>query len=84
MPLLRFIELEVDSIDDLVLILKESEQSDMLRRIGHARKKVMQLLRLLSSKAEVLRVVIKRCGERGVGREDSETSLYLGDIQGME
>ena len=26
MPVLRFIELEVDSIDDLVLILKESEQ----------------------------------------------------------
>ncbi|KAI9101703.1 hypothetical protein DFS34DRAFT_426460 [Phlyctochytrium arcticum] len=79
MPLLRFIELEVDSIDDLVLILKESEQSDMLRRIGHARKKVMQLLRLLSSKAEVLRIIIKRCGERLPA--DSETSLYLGDIQ---
>ncbi|KNC97362.1 uncharacterized protein SPPG_07289 [Spizellomyces punctatus DAOM BR117] len=79
MPLLRFIELEVDSIDDLVLILKESEQSDMLRRIGHARKKVMQMLRLLSTKAEVLRTIIKRCGERLPA--DSETSLYLGDIQ---
>ncbi|KAI9006136.1 cora-like Mg2+ transporter protein-domain-containing protein [Gaertneriomyces semiglobifer] len=79
MPLLRFIELEVDSIDDLVLILKESEQTDMLRRIGHARKKVMQLLRLLSSKAEVLRTVIKRYAERLPA--DSETSLYLGDIQ---
>ncbi|KAI8919256.1 cora-like Mg2+ transporter protein-domain-containing protein [Powellomyces hirtus] len=79
MPLLKFIELEVDSIDDLVLILKESEQSDMLRRIGHARKKVMQLLRLLSTKADVLKTVIKRCGERLPA--DSETSLYLGDIQ---
>ncbi|TPX42177.1 hypothetical protein SeLEV6574_g05719 [Synchytrium endobioticum] len=37
-PLLRYTELEVDTIDDLVLILKESEQSDMLQRIGHARK----------------------------------------------
>ncbi|KAI8818753.1 uncharacterized protein EV422DRAFT_498605 [Fimicolochytrium jonesii] len=79
MPLLKFIELEVDSIDDLVLILKESEQSDMLRRIGHARKKVMQLLRLLSTKADVLKTVIKRCGQRL--SDDSETSLYLGDIQ---
>ncbi|KAJ3014352.1 CorA metal ion transporter [Thoreauomyces humboldtii] len=79
MPLLKFIELEVDSIDDLVLILKESEQSDMLRRIGHARKKVMQLLRLLSTKADVLKTVIKRCGERLPA--ESETSLYLGDIQ---
>lgn len=60
MPMMRFIELEVDSIDDLVLILKESEQSDMLRRIGHARKKVMQMLRLLSSKAEVLKTIMKR------------------------
>ncbi|RKO85299.1 cora-like Mg2+ transporter protein-domain-containing protein, partial [Blyttiomyces helicus] len=79
MPLLRFIELEVDSIDDLVLILKESEQSDMLRRIGHARKNVMQLLRLLSSKADVLKTVIKRCAEKLA--PDSETTLYLGDIQ---
>ncbi|KAJ3037700.1 CorA metal ion transporter [Rhizophlyctis rosea] len=77
MPLLQFIELEVDSIDDLVLILKESEQSDMLRRIGHARKKVMGLLRLLTSKADVLKMVIKRTGERG----GLETTLYLGDIQ---
>ncbi|KAJ3052741.1 CorA metal ion transporter [Rhizophlyctis rosea] len=77
MPLLRFIELEVDSIDDLVLILKESEQSDMLRRIGHARKKVMGLLRLLTTKADVLKMVIKRSGERG----GIETTLYLGDIQ---
>ncbi|KAJ3144302.1 CorA metal ion transporter [Geranomyces variabilis] len=79
MPLLKYVELEVDSIDDLVLILKESEQSDMLRRIGHARKKVMQLLRLISTKADVLKTVIKRCGERLPA--DSETSLYLGDIQ---
>ncbi|KAJ3284470.1 CorA metal ion transporter [Borealophlyctis nickersoniae] len=79
MPLLRFIELEVDSIDDLVLILKESEQSDMLRRIGHARKKVMHLLRLLTNKADVLKTVIKRCGERLA--PESETTLYLGDIQ---
>jgi magnesium transporter len=31
-PLIQSIEYEVDSIDELVLILKESEQSDMLRR----------------------------------------------------
>ncbi|KAI8843650.1 hypothetical protein BC829DRAFT_482458 [Chytridium lagenaria] len=69
----------LDSIDDLVLILKESEQSDMLRRIGHARKKVMMLMRLLITKADVLKAVIKRCGEKLV--PGSETMLYLGDIQ---
>lgn len=63
MPVLRVIELEVDSIDDLVLILRESEQSDMLRRIGVARKKVMLLLRLLSTKADVIKTLIKRSAE---------------------
>ena len=31
-PLIQSIEYEVDSIDELVLILREAEQSDMLRR----------------------------------------------------
>ena len=31
-PLIQSIEYEVDSIDELVLILKDAEQSDMLRR----------------------------------------------------
>ena len=78
MPLLRFIESEVDAIDELVLIVKESD-NDMLRRIGHARKRVMSLLRLLITKADVLKAVIKRCAERLA--PDSETTLYLGDIQ---
>jgi magnesium transporter len=80
MPVLKFIEFEVDAIDDLVLILKESEQSDMLRRIGHARKKVLLLLRLMSTKADVLKMILKRLGERMDGND--ETCLYLGDIQG--
>ncbi|KAJ3067978.1 CorA metal ion transporter, partial [Podochytrium sp. JEL0797] len=79
MPSLRHIELEVDAIDELVLILKEREQSDMLRRIGHARKRVMMLLRLLITKADVIKAVIKRCAQRLA--PESETTLYLGDIQ---
>lgn len=53
----------------------------MLRRIGHARKRVTVLLRLLITKADVIRAVIKRCAQRLA--PDSETTLYLGDIQGM-
>ena len=34
-PLIQSIEYEVDSIDELVLILNEAEQSDMLRRSVH-------------------------------------------------
>ncbi|GAN03838.1 cora-domain-containing protein [Mucor ambiguus] len=59
-PLIRAIEFEVDSIDELVLILKESEQSDMLRRIGYCRKKMMSLLRLLVAKSDVIKTLIKR------------------------
>ncbi|CAO3612348.1 unnamed protein product [Mucor hiemalis] len=84
-PLIRAIEFEVDSIDELVLILKESEQSDMLRRIGYCRKRMMGLLRLLSSKTDVVKTLIKR-GE--VAPEDGtrptlskEVALYLGDVQ---
>lgn len=59
-PLIQHTELEVDSIDDLVLVLNGSEQNDMLRRIGSCRKTVMQLLRLLGPKADVVRSLIKR------------------------
>ncbi|CAH1761885.1 17440_t:CDS:2 [Entrophospora sp. SA101] len=81
-PLIRSIEFEVDSIDELVLILKESEQTDMLRRIGHCRKKVLGLLRLLGSKADVMKALIKRCYElRWDVVIGNEIILYLGDIQ---
>lgn len=63
-PLIQSIEYEVDSIDELVLILKDSaEQSDMLRRIGTCRKKVMGLLRLMGNKADVVKGLAKRCNE---------------------
>lgn len=85
-PLIRAIEFEVDSIDELVLILKESEQSDMLRRIGYCRKRMMGLLRLLVSKADVVKTIVKRSEGRkadGLGPALSpEVVLYLGDVQG--
>ncbi|CAO3612408.1 unnamed protein product [Mucor fragilis] len=92
-PLIRAIEFEVDSIDELVLILKESEQSDMLRRIGYCRKKMMSLLRLLVAKSDVIKTLIKRGGEHaslphksGHGNNKRPTVshdviIYLGDVQ---
>ncbi|KAK3812304.1 MAG: magnesium transporter, partial [Benniella sp.] len=80
-PLIRQVETEVDMIDELVLILKESEQADMLRRIGNCRKRVMSLLRLLTGKADVIKGLIKRyegrVGRKGIG----EIGLFMGDIQ---
>ncbi|KAF1806306.1 hypothetical protein FB192DRAFT_1419306 [Mucor lusitanicus] len=95
-PLIRAIEFEVDSIDELVLILKESEQSDMLRRIGYCRKKMMSLLRLLVAKSDVIKTLIKRGGEHASSSSSPHKSshrnnkrptvshdvaIYLGDIQ---
>ncbi|ORY94341.1 hypothetical protein BCR41DRAFT_379415 [Lobosporangium transversale] len=80
-PLIRQVETEVDMIDELVLILKESEQTDMLRRIGNCRKRVMSLLRLLTGKADVIKGLIKRFEGR-VGRKAmGEIGLFMGDIQ---
>lgn len=82
-PLIGEIEVEVDMIDDLVLILKESEQSDMLRRIGNCRKRVMSLLRLLAGKADVIKGLIKRYEGRMGRKNMGEIGLFMGDIQGM-
>src|ERR1700722_2303852 len=62
-PLIQGIEYEVDNIDELVLILRNTEQTDMLRRIGTCRKKVMGLLRLMGNKADVVKGLAKRCNE---------------------
>ncbi|KAJ3259697.1 CorA metal ion transporter [Boothiomyces macroporosus] len=78
MPFMKVIELEVDTIEELVLILaQESEQSDMLRRIGIVRKRVMQLLRLMNTKADVIKMIINRCLDTSIG---NETRFYLEDI----
>lgn len=62
-PLIQSIEYEVDNIDELVLILSPNDRSDMLRRIGTCRKKVMGLLRLMGNKADVVKGLAKRCNE---------------------
>ncbi|KAG6832357.1 hypothetical protein H0H87_001821 [Tephrocybe sp. NHM501043] len=77
----KSIEYEVDSIDELVLILKDAEQSDMLRRIGTCRKKVMGLLRLMGNKADVVKGLAKRCNENWRVAPTSDIGLYLSDIQ---
>lgn len=85
-PLIRAIEFEVDSIDELVLILRESEQSDMLRRIGYCRKRMMGLLRLLVTKADVVKTLKRgeaRTEERIGPVLSNEVCLYLGDVHGM-
>lgn len=61
---IQTIEYEVDSIDELVLLLRENETSDMLRRIGSCRKNVMTISRLLTNKTDLVRGLTKRFDER--------------------
>ncbi|KAJ2336296.1 CorA metal ion transporter [Coemansia sp. RSA 2681] len=59
-PILQVIEFDVDTIDELVLVISSSEQSDMLLRISTVRKRIMMVMRLLQGKADVVRALTKR------------------------
>ncbi|KAH6898423.1 hypothetical protein B0T10DRAFT_472586 [Thelonectria olida] len=65
--------------DDAVTV--SDPGSDMLRRVGDCRKRVMSLYRLLGNKADVIKGFAKRCNERWEVAPRSEIGLYLGDIQ---
>lgn len=59
-PIILQVEMEAVSIDELSLVLKKSEQADMLKRISRCRKKSTQLARLLGSKLDVIKSLMKR------------------------
>lgn len=67
------------SVDTKVISWKK--KGDMLRRIGNCRRRVMSLLRLLGSKADVIKGFSKRYNEQWEVAPRSEIGLYLGDIQ---
>src|SRR2546421_630681 len=86
-PLIHKVEFESDAIDQLVMVLKKSEQQDMLVRIGICRKMVMTLLKMLGTKVDVIKGLIKRFEDKLFVNENDKSgpgdvSLYLGDIQG--
>ncbi|RUP46091.1 hypothetical protein BC936DRAFT_147370 [Jimgerdemannia flammicorona] len=53
----------------------------MLRRIGHCRKKVMQMLRLLSTKADVVKALMKRFEDR-FSEMKMEAGVGVGGMSG--
>ncbi|CCD23715.1 putative Mg(2+) transporter MNR2 NDAI_0C00540 [Naumovozyma dairenensis CBS 421] len=57
------------------------KKGDMLRRIGECRKRVMSILRLLGSKADVIKGFSKRYNGQWDTVSQSEIGMYLGDIQ---
>jgi magnesium transporter len=83
-PSVRAVETEIDTIDDLVAHpvaassgTSRPSQTELLGRIATARKRVTQLIRLMSAKSELLRVIAKRC----VMRFTEDAHLYLRDLQ---
>jgi magnesium transporter len=74
-PLLRYLEREIDMIDELVLILKASDLVDMLQRISQTRKKVMLLGRWINNKPELIRIVANR-----FRKPTNELLLHMEDV----
>lgn len=60
-PVITGIEYEADAIEDSVFVARETDYASMLQRIGESRRKVMTLMRLLSGKADVIKMFAKRC-----------------------
>ncbi|KAI7899390.1 uncharacterized protein BX663DRAFT_521589 [Cokeromyces recurvatus] len=73
-PIISQVEMEAVSIDELSMVLKETEQTDMLKRIGRCRKKSTHLVRLLGSKIDVIKSLMKRY-------EDKSRDLTLKEKQ---
>lgn len=80
-PVLRSIEEETDAIEDQVFTARIEDSREILRAIGDCRKKVMQLLRLLGGKADVIKGFAKRCNENYSIAPRGDVGLYLSDIQ---
>ncbi|KAI9470304.1 hypothetical protein BX667DRAFT_472887 [Coemansia mojavensis] len=79
-PEMRSIELEVDAADELVLILSTNEQSDMLKRIGSARRKILTLWRLLQGKPDVIRAFSRLMDRQAALDEMTRIAHYLSDV----
>lgn len=73
-PVIHAIEYEADAIEDQVFLSRESDFSMMLQKIGESRRKVMTLMRLLSGKADVIKMFAKRCQDEAQGIPPALTS----------
>jgi magnesium transporter len=80
-PIIREIEEEADIVEDSVYVARDDDFVGLLRRIGESRRKVMTLMRLLSGKADVIKMFAKRCQKNWDNAPKGEIGLYLGDIQ---
>ena len=80
-PVIRDAEQESEDIEDQVFIAREDDLSALLKQIGTCRKRVLNMMRLLGGKADVIRGFAKRCNEGYDVTPRGDIGLYLGDIQ---
>ncbi|KAF2841676.1 cora-domain-containing protein [Patellaria atrata CBS 101060] len=80
-PSIRQVEHETEAIEDQVFTARIEDSSTILKAIGHSRKKVMSLIRLLGGKADVIKGFAKRCNEHYSVAPRGDVGLYLSDIQ---
>lgn len=80
-PIIRDAEHESENIEDSVFIARDEDFAALLRQIGEARKRVLNMMRLLGGKADVIKGFAKRCNEQFGMTPRGDIGLYLGDIQ---
>ena len=80
-PIIREAENESESIEDQVFISRDDDHIALLRQIGECRKRVLNMMRLLGGKADVIKGFAKRCNEQYAVTPRGDIGLYLGDIQ---
>ncbi|CCC69442.1 hypothetical protein NCAS_0C04520 [Naumovozyma castellii] len=81
-PVIQSIEYEADSIEDSVFMARDMDFAKMLQRIGESRRKTMTLMRLLSGKADVIKMFAKRCQDEANGIGPALTSeINIANLQ---
>lgn len=68
-PVITGVEYEADAIEDSVFAARQVGFSSMIQRIGESRRKVMTLMRLLSGKADVIKMFAKRCQDEAANNQ---------------
>ena len=64
-----------------MFITRDDDHIALLRQIGECRKRVLNMMRLLGGKADVIKGFAKRCNEQYAVTPRGDIGLYLGDIQ---
>ncbi|QLL33330.1 hypothetical protein HG536_0E02410 [Torulaspora globosa] len=81
-PVIQSLEYEADAIEDSVFMARDLDFSVMLEKIGESRRKTMTLMRLLSGKADVIKMFAKRCQDEANGIGPALTSqINIANLQ---